>query len=57
VYQGGAYVNVWSSIGYSLENNLAMATIVGKLVYQVKLNATAVARINHVNMESVQLKI
>jgi hypothetical protein len=29
---------------------------VGKLVQQVKLNATSVEKINHANMESVQLK-
>jgi uncharacterized circularly permuted ATP-grasp superfamily protein len=35
-------VNVLSGIGYALENNQAVATSVGKLVQQVKLNATAV---------------
>jgi hypothetical protein len=39
-----------------LQNNQAVATIVGKLVQQVKLNTTAVEKINHVNMESVHLK-
>jgi hypothetical protein len=39
---GGPYVNVLSGIGYALENNQAVATSVGKLVQQVKLNATAV---------------
>jgi hypothetical protein len=53
---GRAYVNVWSGIGSALENNQAVATIVGKLVQQVKVNATAVEKINHANMESANLK-
>jgi hypothetical protein len=49
-------VNVWSGIGSALENNQAVVTIFGKLVQQVKLNATAVEKINHGNMESCHLK-
>jgi hypothetical protein len=57
VYQGGgAYVNVWSGIGSALDNNQAVATIVGKLVQQVKLYATAVEKVNHANMEYAHLK-
>jgi Na+/H+ antiporter NhaD/arsenite permease-like protein len=37
----GPYMNVWSGIGSALENNHAVATIVGNLVQQVKLNATS----------------
>jgi hypothetical protein len=33
-----------------------MATIFGKLVQQVKLNDTAVKKVNHANMESAHLK-
>jgi hypothetical protein len=53
---GGGYVTVWSGIGSILENNQAVATIFGKLVQQVKLNATAVEKVNHANMESSHLK-
>jgi uncharacterized protein YqfB (UPF0267 family) len=49
-------VNVWSGIGYTLENNQAVATIVGKLVKQVTLNATAVEKVNQANVEYVHLK-
>jgi hypothetical protein len=49
-------VNVWSRIGSTLENNQAVATIVDKLAQQVKPNATSVEMINHMDMESVQLK-
>jgi hypothetical protein len=48
----GPYVNVWSGIGYALKNNQSVATLVGNLVQQVKLNSTAVEKVNHVNMES-----
>jgi hypothetical protein len=53
---GGAYVNVWSGIGSALENNQVLATIVGKLVQQAKLNTTAVEKVNQANMEYVHLK-
>jgi hypothetical protein len=53
---GGVYVNVWSGIGSSLEHNQSAATIMGKLVQQVKLNTTAVEKVNQANMESVHLK-
>jgi hypothetical protein len=53
---GGAYVNVWIGTGSALENNQAVATIVGKLAQQVKLNATAIEKVNHANMESAHLK-
>jgi hypothetical protein len=52
----GAYMNVWSGIGSSLELYQAVATIVGRLVQQVKLNATSVEKINHANMESAHFK-
>jgi hypothetical protein len=53
---GGAYVNVWSGVGSALENNQAVASIVSKLAHQVKLNATALERVNQANLESGQLK-
>jgi hypothetical protein len=53
---GGPYVNVWSGVGSSLENNQAVASIVSKLAHQVKLNAAALERANQANLESGQLK-
>jgi hypothetical protein len=53
---GGPYVNVWSGVGSALENNQAVAAIVSKLAHQVKLNATALERVNQANLESGQLK-
>jgi hypothetical protein len=53
---GGPYVNVWSSMGSALENNQAVASIVSKLAHQVKLNDTALERVNQANLESGQLK-
>jgi hypothetical protein len=53
---GGPYANVWSGIGFALENNQAVATIVGKLGQQAKLNATSVEKVNQANMEYVHLK-
>jgi hypothetical protein len=50
------HVNVWSGIGFALENNQAVAIIVGKLIQQVKINATVVEKLNHNNMEYVHLK-
>jgi hypothetical protein len=32
---GGPYVNVWSVVGIALENNQALATLVGKIAQQV----------------------
>jgi hypothetical protein len=49
-------VNVWSGIGSALDDNQAVAIIMGKLVQQVKLNAITVEKINHANIESVQLE-
>jgi hypothetical protein len=49
-------MNVWSGIGSALENNQAVATSMGKLVQQVKLNATAVEKVKQVNVEYVHLK-
>jgi hypothetical protein len=53
---GGAYVDVCSGIGSALEDNQTVATIVGTLVQQVKLNATSVETANQENVESVHLK-
>jgi hypothetical protein len=53
---GEPYVNVWRGIGTALENNQPVATIVGKIAHQVKLNATAVDRANQENTESGNLK-
>jgi hypothetical protein len=53
---GGAYMNVWSGNGSALINNQAVATIAGNRVIYVRLNATAVDKINHANIEYVQLK-
>jgi hypothetical protein len=53
---GGPYVNVWSGVGSALENNKSVASIVIKLAHQVKLNATALERVNQANLESGQLK-
>jgi hypothetical protein len=53
---GGHYVNVWSRVGSALENNQAVASIVSKLAHQVKLNATALERVDQSNLESGQLK-
>jgi hypothetical protein len=53
---GGPYVNVWSGVGSDLKNNQAIASIVSKLSHQVKLNATALERVNQANLESGQLK-
>jgi hypothetical protein len=53
---GGPYVNVLSGVGSALENNQAVASIVSKLAHQVKLNATALERVNQANLESGQLK-
>jgi hypothetical protein len=52
----GGYVNFWSGIGSAFENNQVVATIVGNLVQQMKLNATAVEKLNQANIEYVHLK-
>jgi hypothetical protein len=59
-YQGWGYVDMWSGIGTALENNQAVANLVGKLAQQVKVNAgnvgTAMAKANRVNTDSGALK-
>jgi hypothetical protein len=53
---GGPYLNVWRGMGSALEINQTVADIVSKLSHQVKLNATALERVNQANLESGQLK-
>jgi hypothetical protein len=50
------YVNVWSGVRSALENNQAVATIVGNISHQVKVNSTAVDKAKQENMESGHLK-
>jgi hypothetical protein len=49
-------VNVWSGVESTLENNQAVTTILGKISHQVKLNATAVEKVNQANVEPSHLK-
>jgi hypothetical protein len=41
---GGHYVNLWSGIGVDLENNQAVANLVGRIVQQVKSTAGRVCQ-------------
>jgi hypothetical protein len=58
--QGGTYVNVWSGFGTALENNQAVATLVGKNSQQVTTTAgrleKLVAKANRVTSEEGQLR-
>jgi hypothetical protein len=49
-------VNVWSGVGSALEDNQAVAKIMGKLAHRVKLNVNAMEKFHQVNVESVHLK-
>jgi hypothetical protein len=57
---GGPYVNVWSGVGTALENNQAVATLVGKIAQQVTATAERleklVAKSNRVTSEEGQLR-
>jgi hypothetical protein len=57
---GGPYVNVWRGVGIALENNQAVATLVGKIAQQVMTTAgrleKLVAKANRVNSGEVQLR-
>jgi hypothetical protein len=57
---GGPYVNVWSGVGTALENNQAVATLVGKIAQQVTATAgrweKLVAKSNRVTSEECQLR-
>jgi hypothetical protein len=57
---GGPYVNVWSGLGTSLENNQAVATLVGKIAQQVTATAGRLeklfAKSNQVTSEEGQLR-
>jgi hypothetical protein len=57
---GGTYVNVWSGVGTALENNQAVATLVGKIEQQVTTTAgrleKLVAKTNRVTSEEGQLR-
>jgi hypothetical protein len=57
---GGPYVNVWSGVGTTLENNKAVSTLVGKIAQQVTATAgrleKLVAKSNRVNSEEGQLR-
>jgi hypothetical protein len=58
---GGGYANIWSGIGTGLENNQAVANLVGKITQQVKVNAgnagTVMAKANQDNVDSGALKM
>jgi hypothetical protein len=57
---GGLYVNRWSGIESTLEDNQAVANLVSKLHEQVKANAgnigAAMAKTNQANSETTTLK-
>jgi hypothetical protein len=57
---GGPYVNVWSGVGTTLENNQAVATLVGNIAQQVTTTAgrleKRVAKANRVTSEEGQLR-
>jgi hypothetical protein len=57
---GGAYANVWSGVGTALENNQAVATVVGKIAQQVTTTSgrlkKLVAKANRVTSEEGQLR-
>jgi hypothetical protein len=57
---GGGYVKIWSDIGTALENNQAVANLMGKIAQQVKFNdgnvVTAMAKANQKNADVGALK-
>jgi hypothetical protein len=57
---GGPYVNVWSGVGTALENNQAVATLVGKIAHQATNTAGRLeklaAKANRVTSEEGQLR-
>jgi hypothetical protein len=57
---GGPYFNVWSGVGTALENNQAVATLVGKFAQQATATAgrleKLVAKYNRVTSEEGQLR-
>jgi hypothetical protein len=57
---GGGYINMWSVIGATLEDNQAVANIVSKLHQQVKANAAnvgaAMVKVNQADSEATTLK-
>jgi hypothetical protein len=57
---GGTYVNVWSGVGTALDNNQAVATLVGKIAQQVTTTAgrleKLVAKANRVILEEGQVR-
>jgi hypothetical protein len=57
---GVPYVNVWSEVGTALENNQAVALLVGKIAQQVTTTAgrleKLVAKANRVTLEEGQLR-
>jgi hypothetical protein len=53
---GGYYVNLWSGIGVALENNQAVANLIGRIAQQVKVTAGSVKQaIQRVNQASVKV--
>jgi hypothetical protein len=57
---GGPYVNVWNGVGTALENNQAVATLVGEIAQQVTTTAGRLEKLvfkaNHVTSEEGNLR-